>query len=1023
MLRRILDRPIAVTMALLVVIVLGIVSLRMLPVSLIPDMDIPYVTVQVSAGTLSAREIDETIGRPLCQQFLQLSSLEDIQSESRDGSCKIKLSFSQGADIDYLFIEVNEKIDRSMGWLKDIDRPKVFKSGATDIPAFYVNVTLKDEEPSPGEAEDRLFPVSEAFRDMSAFVDGVVAKRLEQLEEVAMVDISGGVDSEILLIPDTEKLRGLGMTEADFENIVKSANIRLGSLSIRDGEYRYNIKFQSFASNKKEIEDIYVNHKGKILQIKDIAKVIEHPSKRSGLVRSNGKEAITMAVIKQSDAKMADLKKNVRKLMRQFGRDYPEISFEVTRDQTELLEYSINNLVRNIIAGVLLACVIIFLFMRDFRSPALVALTIPTALIASMLVFHLIGLSINIISLSGLVLGVGMMVDNTIILTDNITSRWLRGDSLRTAVLKGTSDVAGAMLSSVLTTCAVFIPLIFVSGIAGAMFYDQAMSVTIVLLTSYLVTVTVIPVYYMWWYGKSPSFRPNKFLARFSFDRATAVYENGVQWLLGHRWAGWGLFLASAVGAVALFSYMPKEKLPEITYTDTILKVDWNEHLSLEENTSRVRRLEELAAKSGVEQVTSMVGAQRFVLSHSGEPSVSEASIYLKCSSAKELESLKDKLSGRLAEEYPSSLHSFEVSGNIFDMVFSTREADLVARLRPVSSPEVEADKLTNTVEAVSGKIPGAGIQAIPMKTDLLYVADPERMALYDISYGELVSVLRNALNENSLFGIIQGNKTLPVVMGVDTRDINEIIGSSFISKPDREVPVSAIMRQTFEEDLKYVVSGAEGVYYPMEISLDGKKPESMMAGVREAVREEGDFDVSFSGEFFSNKEMAKELVMILLVAVLLLYLILASQFESLVQPLIILSEIVIDIFGALAVLWACGVSVNLMSMIGLVVICGIVINDSILKIDTINKLRGKGVALREAITQAGQLRLKAIVMTSLTTILSVCPFLARGSMGDDLQYPMSLVIIAGMVIGTIVSLLFVPMVYYEIYHSKEVRK
>ena len=1021
MLKRLLDRPITVTMALLVVMVLGVVSMRMLPVSLIPEVDVPYITVQVTAPGLSAREIDETVVRPLRQQLIQIHSLEDIRSESRDGGGSISLTFHQGDDIDYLFIEVNEKIDRTMGSLKDIERPRVLKSSATDIPAFYINMTLKEEGPIPEGTDTALFPVSDRFSAMSRFASEVAAKRIEQLKEVAMVDISGCVRPEILVIPDQEALRRIGMTESEFEGCISAANIRLGSLTIRDGEYRYNVKFQSFASSREDIEDIYINRDGKILQIKDIARVIEHPAKRSGLVRSDGRDAVTMAVIKQSDARMSDLKESISRLMGQFSRDYPQVEFEVTRDQTELLEYSINNLVGNIVAGVILACIVIFLFMQDFRSPALVAFTIPSALIFSMLVFYAIGLSVNIISLSGLVLGVGMMVDNTIVLIDNITARWQRGDPLRRAVLKGTSEVVAPMLSSVLTTCAVFIPLIFVSGTAGAMFYDQAMAVTIVLLTAYAVTVTVVPVYYWWWYRGFTSFRPNPFLEKFSFNRVTGAYESGLMWMFRHRWAGWGLFTVSFAGIILCFMFIPKEKLPEITYTDMIMNVDWNDRLSLEQNTERVKEIESLSGQYAT-QSTSMVGMQQFVLGHSGDPSVSEAVMYFKCPDAGSLDALRGEISAHLARRYPQAVYGFEASGNIFDMVFAEREPDLVARLRPVSAPQLDAGMLRDVVREIAGRFPGMYVPQVEMKEDILYVADPEMMALYGVSYRDLVTVLENALNSNSLFNIVQGDETLPVVMGVDTRDLHSIIDATYVRRDGADIPVSVLMKQTYDQDLKTVTAGPEGNYYPLRMELSGYGAPEVMDGVRDAVRRDGNFEVSFSGSYFSSRRMVGEMAVVLLIALVLLYLILASQFESLVQPLIVMSEIVIDIFGALLLLWACGATVNLMSMIGLVVVCGIVINDSILKIDTINRLRKDGFHLKHAIMEAGQRRLKAIVMTSLTTILSVCPFLGRGSMGDDLQYPMSLVIIAGMVVGTAVSLFFVPVVYYGIYRRQEGR-
>ena len=1022
MLDRMLDRPVTMTMLLLVTAVLGAVSIRQLPVSLIPDTDIPYMTVQVTAPDLSAREIDETVSRPLRQQLIQTSSLEDLESESADGSCTISLTFRQGSDMDYIFIEVNEKIDRTMGQLKGIDRPRVFKSGASDIPAFYIDMTLKDDPGLPEGTDRELYPVTDRFSEMSRFAEEVVAKRLEQLDEVAMVDLSGCVEPEILIIPDGEALRSLGITEDRLAGLIEEANIRLGSLSIRDGEYRYSVKFRSFASDADDIGDIYINADGRLVRLKDIAQVIGHPAERTGLVRSDGKDAVTMAVIKQGDARMADLKRNVGNLVSRLGREYPEVGFTVTRDQTELLEYSINNLVGNIISGIVLACLVIFLFMRDFKSPALVALTIPSALIFSMLVFHAIGLTINIISLSGLILGVGMMVDNTIILTDNITARWLRGEGLRQAVVRGTGEVTGPMLSSVLTTCAVFIPLVFVSGTAGALFYDQAMAVTVVLLTSYVVTVTVIPVYYWCWYRRQPSFRPSALLERFSFDRAEGLYGKGVKWLLRHRWAGRTVFLLSAACAVLCFMEMPKEKLPEITYTDTILQVDWNDQISLEENGRRTAGLE-AAARAHAEHVTSLVGAQQFVLGHSGDQGVSGASLYIRCEDAGSLERMKQDLQAFIGNNYPSALYGFKASGNIFDAVFASREADIVARLRPLTSTEIGPENLTRIVDRLAADFPEAGIQGVPLKKDILYVADPEKMALYGVTYQDIVTVLRNSMNGNGLFDIVQGSSTLPVVMGTDTRDIGRIVGETSVKKDGYEVPLGALMIQTYRSDLKRVISGRDGSIYPVAMEYRGNDPSDLTEGVRRAVQEDGNFDVSFGGSWFSDREMTGELLAVLLIALALLYLILASQFESLVQPLIILSEIVVDIAGALAVLWLCGVSINLMSMIGLVVICGIVINDSILKIDTINRLRKSGAGLERAIMEAGHRRLKAIVMTSLTTILSVCPFLSRGSMGDDLQYPMSLVIIAGMTIGTAVSLFLVPVLYYEIYRRKEGRR
>jgi len=293
-------------------------------------------------------------------------------------------------------------------------------------------------------------------------------------------------------------------------------------------------------------------------------------------------------------------------------------------------------------------------------------------------------------------------------------------------------------------------------------------------------------------------------------------------------------------------------------------------------------------------------------------------------------------------------------------------------------------------------------------------------MALYGVSYDALTSVLRNSLNQNRLFTIVQGTRTLPVIIGSDRENLSALLSKSFVEKDGNRIPVADLMLQSYVEDLKAIVSGAEGNYYPVPLQVLWQDVPGTMDTVDKAVRDVGEFEVSFSGSWFSNRRMTEEMLLVLAVALALLYLILAAQFESLLQPILILLEIVIDIFCALVVLWFLGESINLMSLIGLVVITGIVINDSILKIDTINKLRRGGMPLREAVLTASSRRMKAIIMTSLTTILAVSPFLMRGSIGADLQYPMSLVIIAGMTMGTLVSLFIVPALYYSIYARKE---
>ncbi len=1023
MLRRLIERPIATTMVLIMVVVLGLVSLRLLPISLIPSVDVPYITVQVSYPEQSARELEESVVGPLREGLMQIAGLQDIRSETKDGSGTISLSFEHGAKSDYLFIEVNEKIDRAMaGMPRDMARPQVLKSSATDIPAFYINMTVVgDDGFTP---KDDIFPVSERFAQLSDFAGNVIVKRIEQLPEVAMVDVNGFVSQEILVIPDQAKLTQMGLTAAALEVAIKSVNISLGNLVIRDGEYQFNVKVQRNAQGIEDISDAYLKINGRIFQIKDLARVIKHPQRLSTVVRSDGKNAVSLAVIKQSDARMSKLKKGIDELLVYFKEDYPDVEFTVTRDQTELLDYSINNLFQNIILGVLLACLTIFMFMQNLRSAMLIALTMPIALILSMLFFYLIGISINIISLSGLVLGVGMMVDNSIIVIDNITFRWNSGYKLKDAIVKGTGEVFAPMLSSVLTTCAVFVPLIFLSGIAGALFYDQAMAVVITLFCALAATVTVIPVYYFGVFRRKDKITTNRFLAKFSFEWFERWYERSLKFFFRRRWIVWTTFFVSVIGVVAMFGVIRKERLPDMTYRDMLVNVDWNERVTITENDRRVGELVE-ALGPLTQQVTEMTGVQQFMLAHTRKTSNSESVIYINCADGHNVGDIQKAVDEFMRVHYPDAIFGFASSGNIFEEVFADREARLVVRLRQTDGQAPDPVKLEEIRNAIAAGLPAdVEVSPVPWEEYLMFVGKPDIMALYDVSFNDLTGVLRSSLNDNTLFTMMQGKFPVPVVVGDNRMVLNEIMEGASVRRMGLDIPLSRFFRETRGQDLKYISSGAEGNFYPLELDISDRAIPRTVDKIREIVRDNPDYEVSFSGSYYTNRGMAWEIIIVLLVAVMLLYFILAAQFESAVQPLVILSELVLDIFFTLLVLWIVGVSLNIMSLIGIVVTCGIVINDSILKVDTINQLRKhEGMSTIRAIMEGGRRRLKPIIMTSLTTMLAIAPFLVRGDMGSDLQYPLSVATIAGMAAGTLVSIFFVPLIYYSIYKNDRRRK
>ena len=994
--KKLLHRPIAVTMCLIALVVMGCLALRYIPVSLMPDIDVPQITVQANMPGYSAREIDRDVISPLRGQLMQVAGVKDIRSESRMDAGYVVMTFEPGSNIDLLFIEVNEKIDRTMNTMpKDMERPKVIKASAMDIPAFYLDVWLKNE------TNDL------AFAQLGRFAKGVVSKRIEQLPQTAMVDISGTVGTEITCLPYYDKLQTLGLTTHDIEAAIQRNNITLEALSVVDGLYRYNIHFDSQLLTKDDVANIYINHDGRLLQLKDLCRIEERVAQRNGIDRHGKQNAVTMAIIKQNDAQMADLQQSMEGLLENMRSEYPEIEFELTRDQTYLLTYTISNLKQNLYVGVLLACLILFLFMRQWRLSLLIVMTIPLSLILTLLCFYLLGISMNIISLSGLILGVGMIVDNSIIVIDNVMRRWREGMRLQTAIVKGTKEVFAPMLSSVLTTCSVFIPLIFLSGVAGTLFYDQAMGVTIALFASLAVATLVIPVYFHLLFRKKQQ-------APVMTNKSTVLYqsyEKVMRWVFRHARICL-LVLACMVPLTGIiFWQIEKERMPSVEQNDMLMTIEWNMGISATENDRRVTELMESLGDE-VETSTSMAGTQEFLLSHTKDITASEAIVYVKAKSVKGLKQIKEKVVAALQQKYPTASVAFGESGNLYNMIFATDEADLEIHLQDLDGRRpgiASARQFTDS------------LMPVVTETNIRYVADMEQMAVYKVSYDQLYARLKEQMSRNRIFEINDGAQSVPVMVGTDDKESSRILNSTVKNSEGTDIPISYLVRETKGEDYKRLPAGNGGEFYSIDLDATDKEVEQVMDYVEDLVHQpKSELSASFAGGYFTSRQLIGELALVLSVALALLYFILAAQFESFIQPLIILLEMVVDVFFVVAALWLLGESVNVMSMIGIVVMSGIIINDSILKIDTINRLRRGGMSLLRAIMMAGHNRLKPIIMTSLTTMLAILPFLHRGDMGSALQYPLSLTIIVGMGIGTMVSLFMVPLFYYLIYKNRK---
>ncbi len=1024
MIKFLIQRPIAVLMAFTACFIIGCVTYSTLPISLLPDIAIPEITVQVSASNTSARELENTLVKPLRQQLLQVSSLKDIRSESRDGAGIIRLSYEYGTNTDLAFIEVNEKIDAAMNYLpKEAERPKVVKASATDIPVSYLSLTLKNDN-SYSPTDQR------AFLQMCEFAETVIKRRIEQLPEVAMVDVTGLLEQQVQIVPDRDKLAIMDISIEDIESALSSNNVEPGSMRVRDGYYEYNIKFSTLLRTPEDVENIYLKKGDRIIQLKDFCRINIIPVKEKGFSLSGGKRAVTLAVIKQADENMDQMKDALVKTMNSFKKMYPDIEFNISRNQTELLDYTISNLQQNLSLGFLFICIVAILFLGDVKSPLVIGISMVVSIVISFVFFYLCGMSLNIISLAGLILALGMMIDSSIIVTENISQYREKGYSLRRACITGTSEVMTPMLSSSLTTIAVFAPLIFMSGIAGAIFFDQAFSVTVGLMVSYFTGIMLLPVLYMLVYRTSIntrkwkwfSFKFNNLIKDHTLDR---FYDAGVNWVFAHKTFSVLFCIISIPLCIFFFFFIDKERMPEIEQTELIARIDWNENIHVDENQRRVDVLFRAVEGKATEH-TASIGQQDFILKRDRELSSSEAEVYFKAKSVKDITVLQEEVYQKIKSDYPLAVVSFSPPETVFEKLFVTGEPDIVAEFYARNKNHAPEAGTLRKMEKNLTMQTGVEPTSIAFENQLNLTINKEKILLYKVSYNELYRVLKTAFRENRVNMLHSYQQYLPITIAGEEKTVNEVLHGTLVqTQPDSKgyssyIPLWELVNVTPSEDLKTITSGRNGEYVPFDFYKVGDV-KAFMKEVKEMADKSGEWDTGFSGGIFSNQKMLDELVVILFISLLLMYFILAAQFESFLQPLLVLAEIPIDVAFALLLLWLCGHTLNLMSAIGLIVTCGIVINDSILKLDAINELRKAGVPLIEAIHEAGRRRLRPIIMTSLTTIFAMVPLLFSFDMGSELQKPLSIAMIGTMTIGTAVSLFIIPLLYWFIYRKNKI--
>ena len=974
---------------------LGGIATTQLPIGLLPEVGIPRLSVQVSYPNAAARTIENTVVSQLRNTLLQVNRLQDIRSRARDESAVLYLDFPFGTDANLAFIEVNEKIDLAMNQLpREVDRPRVLATDVGDIPVVQLSVTLADTAAADAT---RMLELSELGRN-------VIRRRLEQLPEIAFADLSGQYEPRLSVRPDRAAIRALGITETDLAGLLREANVELGNLLLRDGFYEYGVRFTGELRTAADLEALYLNVGGRTIRLGDLATVTYEAEPPRGYFYHDGLPGLSFTLRKRADARLFALQDNLSILLADLRGQYPGLRFTLANDQTAVLRASIDNLSGGLLYGAGAAVLILLLFFRGWQRPLLIALAVPIALLLALLGFYAVGLTINVISLAGLILGVGLMIDNSIIVLDNIDQRG--ADAGAEEVAGAANEVIRPLIASALTTVAVFLPLVLLSGVAGALFRDQAIAVTLALMASLLVAYFLLPE--LTWLlarrrkptekDRSPTAGNAKFWRIFDGSVTKFIGKPGWSLLLVLLWlAGGYLFLRAT----------PTAGFPDLSRPDYQLRVDWNEPLPLSVHRTRVLALMQDWRTTYGGGAAAYVGEQQFVLAEENQATNAvELQLYLP--EAPTAGQFADAYLQKLRTAYPLAAVAFRPLPNLFDRIFLNTDAYLELRLRGTgSSRETPAwEQARPVIDRLNaaGYTPQEPGRAEAVALRLNY---PQLQA-NRVAPERLRERLLTLFSENEVTRLRANDRTLPVLLATDTELTTErLLAATVTNRDGNEIPLRYLV--SLDRQPAYRVLSADRAGEYLELALPER--DYVIDSLTATANTPG-LTVQLAGRYFTDQDRVGELGGVLLVSLLLLYLILAAQFEGLLLPLVVLLVVPVSLVGGLLALFLAGESLNLLSLIGMVVTGGIVVNDAIIKVDMIERARYAGMDFLPAIHEAGRRRLRAIIMTSLTTILALTPVLFADGLGAELQRPLAIVVLGGLSVGTIGSLYVVPLFY-----------
>jgi HAE1 family hydrophobic/amphiphilic exporter-1 len=1023
------NRPVTTAMFFIGIAIIGVIAVSYISVDYLPSVQIPELLVQTVYVGASPEEVERQISEPIESMLNTVKGVKRVISISREGLSLVRLQFYWGTDIDYAMLEVREKLDAIRGSLpEDAQRPTIVKIDPSSESIMTIALTYSYGVMQKGD-----------MASLKEFAQALVKRRLEQIEGVSQAVVAGGYDREVHVLVDVSKMRSFNLTLEDISNALKSSNLSLVGGTIKQGVFRYPFRVASEFRDLKDIENVIIKtgwDKG--VRLSDIAEVRFDFVERQGLTRLNGSEAILIFVKKESGANSINVSKKVRGVVDELVRDYPDVKIEIVFDQAEFIRKSISDIEQAIFWGALFAFLSLFIFLRDFRYPLVIGIATPFSILATVVMMYLAGINFNIISLTGLALGIGMIGDNAVIIVENFTRLREKGLSVREAVLEGAKEINLAVSAATFTNVAIFLPVVLVKGVAQKLFLDMGLTMTFSLLSSLLVAVMLVPGILSRLKERDiKQTAKTTFFKRF-YDGFMNSYINFLKWSLKNR--GVVIFATILLTLISLgVAFLIRaEQAPDIDQSRFTIEVNMPYGSTLEAVSSAVEMIEkQLLNMKEVSAVVSDIGISSqedyFSILFA---SLNKAKIYVKVKPEFSVDDVMKRVRQDMIES--GLFKKFEAIGaevvfqrrtTTFERILQSAESDIAIKIVSKQVGVTSLDSAILVARKVAEKIKKIGgvsdIRIIPEpgNPQIKILVDKDEIAKYGFNNSRILSEIEGYLKGKIATHFNTFSDRIPIRVIANKSDDEDVLISllNYSLKMDRgnyvaSIPVRSIVKVGRERGLSEIYRENGNRAVVVLASASGKNILSLSGEIGEILNDveksHPSFSVKLGGKIEEIYESYRGLLIIILLSIFLVYMILASEYESIVYPLVILITSPLALVGAFIMMYLAGQSYNVMSIVGLVIMLGAIDNDAVIAVDLIISNRRNGMKLEEAILDGMTKRFRPIVMTTLTTILGIIPLVLGFGKGLELAVAISYPVIGGLIASTLFTLFVIPVVY-----------